>query len=180
MYYVYAPLSGQSWVKSDSTYCYVSGNHPGTCTFSNTTNISKPLDIGNISIAQHCRLYASSNILSVKIIRRYDCVCGGGACNNVNDAVEVEFYRSYNATDYLGSVLYGHLNASTLHSNGVYNYPNYNGNSLGKTVADDCGTPCYEGIHIHLAAKNGVLNPSTYCGMNFYSGGTWMYRWQAI
>lgn len=180
-YYVYAPTTGRSWVKPNSSYCYVTGNHPGTCGFSSTQSVSQPFDLGLVTNPT-CRLYTSSNILSVKTTRKDNCVCEGGACDNVNDAVQVDFYRGYNATLWLGAVLFAHLQFNSRPQDDTLNYPNFSGIQLGTIVPDDCNTSCYSGQHVHMATKAGILNSVANCDVMFYSGssGSWVYKFIAL
>jgi hypothetical protein len=178
-YYVYAPTTGKSLVHPNSSYCYLSGNHPGTCGFAYSQYNSKPFDLGYVTNTT-CRLYTSSNILSVRTTRKNNCVCDGGACDNVNDAVRVDLYRGYNATLWVGAVLFAHLQDWSRPANATLNYPNFSGIQLGVLAADDCDTQCYGGVHVHMATEAGVLNPAANCDVQFYVYGSWIYKFMAI
>lgn len=176
-YYVYAPTTGQSLVEPDSSRCDIGGTHKGACGFSDDPAISKPFDLAYVTDLT-CRLYTSSNILSVKTTRLDNCACGG--CDAVNDAIRVDLYRGYNATLWVGAVLFAHLTANSRYPNATINYPNYSGIQLGIIAADNCAQDCYVGEHVHMATQAGILNPATNYQVYFYASGSWVYRYVAV
>lgn len=176
-YYVYAPTTGKSQVKNDGSYCSISGTHKGACGFSDVTSVSQPFDLAYVTNIT-CRLYTSSNILSVKTTRIDNCACAG--CDTVNDAIRVDLYRGYNATLWVGAVLFAHLTANSRYPNATMNYPNYSGIQLGLIAADNCDQDCYIGEHVHMATELGVLNPATGCQVDFYASGSWIYKYVAV
>lgn len=140
-YYVYAPFFGTA----RGRYCYPGGTcdccalgegQCGNCgcrTHVAGASLCCPADIFGADGAQ-VRLYASSNILSVRTV--YTGFCRSTPPPNsawVNRGVKVELYCGSNARtgSYIGTVLYGHLMNRNVVNGQIYNGDQVNGLLIG-------------------------------------------------
>lgn len=170
-YYVYSPVNGEHITGLDDYCCSGCGSH-STCQY------DTPVDIDTAGTTD-IYFRASSSIGSIKFVFDWHC-----CCDDVGDdyarTVEVELYYNQDATCYIGSVLYGHL--EDLNSN-IWDGKEeiYNGEDIliGESMQGlndySCSDPCYDGAHIHLEENNGeYVGPS--CGGSVFDG-TSIYRY---
>lgn len=168
--YVYSPFTAE--VRGLNTYC-IDGS-PHYSGFS-AYGMCCPVDIGGtsyVSAGSSVLFYGSSNIGSIKTIRRSD-FCDGNYGSPWEDAVFVELYRLSNAQCYIGTLFYGHL--SNRIANGVYN--SVQGRVLGKLPAAHPTCCCYTYPHIHVGRDTNGQTRSLACYQVLSKGVSWFYRW---
>lgn len=163
--YVYAPYS--AWAKIWSGHQACSGG-------SLLADISKSGSAGT-----SIKLYVNYPTVKSVQVTRVDSCCTCANNPNTRNAVKVDLYRENNKTCYIGTILYGHLDAPV--SSYWKNLTSGSVGSLGKIIATpaNCNT-CYSGEHVHLEVWGPAQGTVTRLVVNnqAVTGGTTpIYKW---
>lgn len=171
--YVYAPRSGSNM----GQFCYC--NNPNcVCPTCEHTRVREwegwtdSLDISSVS-GGSLRFYGNSSIKSIRTEQV------GWICQNTNlvpwtYGVVVSLYSNTAGTNYIGGVMYGHMEGGDRIANGHYNSGLW-GRWLGRTPYADCDCGCYDGHHVHMQRRWGI-DRNFNCWQTIYTGSTWLYR----
>jgi len=170
--YVYAPKTGTNM----GQVCYCNNPNcvcPGcvhTVVRQNEGWVS-PLDISSNS-GLDIYLYAAGTYVKSVRTERVGWICGNTTLTPWTNGVLTHLYKDTAGTNYIGGVMYGHLENRI--ANGLYT--SHWGIRVGTTPQNDCDCGCYDGHHIHIQRKNGSSNTFN-CGNTLYAGTTWIFKW---
>jgi len=172
--YVYSPLTAYMIART----CYCSSNC-ASCSGTHSSGFSAlgfccPVDVGGggTPSGTNVKFYASAEIGSIETQRQTG-FCLANPPAPYEDAVIVYLYRYANAECFIGKLFYGHL--SNRVSNGIYNRTQYQGMTIGKTLA--CCQDCYGGVHTHMGRDTVGATQAYSCCANLTQGSSWIYRW---
>lgn len=168
--YVYAPFNGE--LLGQEKYC------------DNTNHVhvrlsegwDDPLDIeasGNTIV----RFYASTAYVKSIRTQRVGWICQDTSLFPYTYGVLVSLYKDTAGTNYIGGVMYGHLQTSGRIVDGLYT--SFYTIQIGKIIGSTCvPCSCYKSPHIHMERKNGFRRDFSCCTcMDYmvYSGGDWIF-----
>ncbi len=183
-HWVYIPFDGAT-VKGQECYCdnCASGSPcittGGLCTDCGKNeckhaigfdNLCCPIDVSGPA-STGVKLVVSSGIKSIRTIKvgrsnvppydpqnQIDAICSlapPAGYEWVDEGVKVELWSGLGATgSKMGTVAFGHLRSRV--ANGVYDNPSFAIRTLGLLGNSNPDVCCYHGIHVHVAAANGV------------------------
>jgi hypothetical protein len=162
--YVYAPCTGTSGPQS--TYCNGTAHTVVSC-----IGGSSPLDVMTFAIKE-VWLHATSLAPMCKTTQCNGVCATAGAPWTYG--IKVDLYLDFAATQYLGTVGYGHVENRI--ANGTYDCRS--GLKLG-TLPRDCACGCSSGIHCHMQGNGTAQSFGNCTGTALTKGSTWIYRWLA-
>lgn len=178
--YVYAPYSGQNW--GQATYCSGGAAH----TIVGGSGWANPIDIGGGSDGTALKFYASGLVRSIRTTK-IPYICANQGLTPWTNGVLVDMYLDLSGTQYLGSLIYGHVKeriGDNLYSSGLW------GKQIGKLPPDLCAsgqcncaitTCCSEGIHVHMERKGPVVAVNAFtCWASLTAGSTWLYNFTGV
>lgn len=186
--YVYAPFNGDVNALdcrcscSDGLNCGTGCKHIIPCG-GGSAGWQKPIDIGGAAALTAVKFYGSSQIKSIRTTK-VACVClpehDPGLIARYG--VSVDLYLDTGGVQYIGTMLYGHLDKTTRIANNLYS-SGLSGKQIGK-IANCCGSPCScdcsSGPHVHSQAKGPVIRNTFNCESMPVQGSTWIYQWSTI
>jgi hypothetical protein len=153
--YVYAPHTGN--ILGQEYYC--NGN-PHTHVRPQE-GFDDPLDIGG-SGGTVLRFYATTLYVKSIRTRRVGWICQDTTLIPYTYGVVATLYANTAGNQYIGEVMYGHLQDSGRVADGLYT--NFYSLQIGKIIGTTCGTcSCYPAQHIHVEHKNGVRRDFSCC-----------------
>lgn len=163
--YVYAPCSGT--VKEVTHYCNGNPHTVVSC-----IGGSKPIDIHTGSQVD-IYLHVTSIAVRAKVTR-----CSG-MCLDTSKVpwiygLRVDLYLDTAATQYLGTVGYGHVDDRI--ANGTYDCRTPL--RLGR-LPSACNCPCSGAIHVHMQGNGEFVGFVNCANTPVTKGTSWIYRWLA-
>lgn len=174
--YVYLPWAGASTSKYSGSslscgycthqwkYCSNSACHP--CVYG-----SNPIDI-DVPDCTWIDFWVDPSCLSVVGVQHNNIMCSGNQGSPYDNAFELQLYTGTNGSGtYLGSVLYGHCNASFTNAQNTVQVGSIRGLTQVAFVEDGFISGCYEGSHVHMEAV-GASGANTSFNCNSLS---WLY-----
>ncbi len=174
--YVYLPYAGPSTSKYTGSslscgfcthlwkYCANSACHP--CVWG-----SNPIDI-DVPDDTWIDFYVDPSCLSVVGVQHSDIMCTADPGAPYDNAFELQLYTGTNGGgSYLGSVLYGHCDASFTGAVNTATFGSIRALTQVAYVRAGNITGCYEGSHVHMEAS-GASGANTNFNCNSQS---WLY-----
>lgn len=133
---------------------------------------SRPLDI--LTGAQ-VDVYLHVTSLAVRAkISHCNGVCANTSLTPWTYGLKVDLYLDTAATQYLGTVGYGHINNRIA----AGTYDSRSAIKLG-TLPHDCACGCSSGIHVHMQGNGTARSFGNCTNISVTKGSTWIYRWLA-